>query len=310
MHRTSFTILLLGILNLASLAHSCRPSMWVVGLKENQTVGNHLTFIGRPILSIENRPEIPGYTVSVSENDTELIRAVRSDPSVGFVTKVSQNYFHKHEKFIEGARNGGYDHHFTKVAESMRRYHDDDDEDFIAEFIAEEVDDMIDHIANWRVQTQRSMNLVKEGKYYIEYRQRREPLRWIVQLEKGYNIDEHINTITQFDPSSVMVDSDPSSFVSMDPFRYNRHGLKFRSEEQERISLPLMHADPRRETVWPGHCHQPGITYFTYVDGKEAPGWKDPCIWSLGYRRWETVSTPDVRETTTNLTHRTYRHRS
>lgn len=128
--------------------------MWVVGLKQNQTVGNHLIFIGRPILSIENRPEIPGYTVSVSENDTELIRAVRSDPSVGFVTKVSQNYFHKHEKFIEGARNGRYDDHFTKVAESMRRYHDDDDEDFIAEFIAEEVDDMIDHMStpyyHWR----------------------------------------------------------------------------------------------------------------------------------------------------------------
>ena len=79
--------------------------MWVVGLKENQTVGNHLTFIGRPILSIENRPEIPGYTFSVSENDTELIRAVRSDPSVGFVTKVSQNYFHKHEKYVSVHRD-------------------------------------------------------------------------------------------------------------------------------------------------------------------------------------------------------------
>ncbi|THW80808.1 hypothetical protein D6D19_00171 [Aureobasidium pullulans] len=308
MHQISFAILLLGILSLASLAHSCRPSMWVVGLKQNQTVGNHLIFIGRPILSIENRPEIPGYTVSVSENDTELIRAVRSDPNVGFVTKVSQNYFHKHEKFIEGARNGGYDDHFTKVAESMRRYHDDDDEDFIAEFIAEEVDDMIDHIStpyyHWRRLESADPEVYESGEG------RREPLRWIVQLEKGYNIEEHINTITQFDPSSVMVNSDSSSFVSMDPFRYNRHGLKFRSEEQERISLPLMHADPRVENVWPGHCQQPGITYFTYVGGKEVPGWKDPCIWSLGYRRWETVSTPDVRETTTNLTHRTYRHRS
>ncbi|THX15952.1 hypothetical protein D6D13_01773 [Aureobasidium pullulans] len=280
MHRTSLTILLLGILNLASLAHSCRPSMWVVGLKENQTVGNHLTFIGRPILSIENRPKSP---------DTP---AVRSDPSVGFVTKVSQNYFHKHEKFIEGARNGGYDDHFTKVAESMRRYHDDDDEDFIAEFIAEEVDDMIDHMStpyyHWRRLESADPEVYESGEG------RREPLRWIVQLEKGYKIDEHINTITQFDPSSVMVNSDSSSFVSMDPFRYNRHGLKFRSEEQERISLPLMHADPRVETVWPNHCHQPGITYFTYVDGEEVPGWKDPCIWSLGYRRWET--TPCLEE--------------
>ncbi|TIA61957.1 hypothetical protein D6C76_10078 [Aureobasidium pullulans] len=287
MHQISFAILLLGILSLASLAHSCRPSMWVVGLKQNQTVGNHLIFIGRPILSIENRPEIPGYTVSVSENDTELIRAVRSDPNVGFVTKVSQNYFHKHEKFNEGARNGGYDDHFTKVAESMRRYYDDDDEDFIAEFIAEEVDDMIDHMStpyyHWRRLESADPEVYESGEG------RREPLRWIVQLEKGYNIDEHINTITQFDPSSVMVNSDSSSFVSMDPFRYNRHGLKFRSEEQERISLPLMHADPRVETVWPGHCQQPGITYFTYVGGKEVPGWKDPCIWSLGYRRWETT---------------------
>ncbi|THY60285.1 hypothetical protein D6C98_02439 [Aureobasidium pullulans] len=240
--------------------------MWVVGLKENQTVDDHLTLIGRPILSIENRPEIPGYTVSVSENDTELIEAIRSDPSVGFVVKVSQNYFHKHEKFVAGARNGDYDNHFTMAAESWGY---ENDEDFLAEFLAEEIDEMVDRMS-WPSYYWYELEREDPEAFDLQGIGRREPLEWVVQLEKGYNIDEHINVITQFNPHSVTVSSSSSS-----------------SEEYERISLPLMRADSRVESVWPGRCHQPGCQLFTSRDGKNIPAWKDPCLFSLGYRQWE-----------------------
>ncbi|THY36443.1 hypothetical protein D6D01_00427 [Aureobasidium pullulans] len=201
------TIFLLALFSLASLTHSCRPSMWVVGLKENQTVDNHLTVIGRSVPILDRRQDVPGYTVSVSKNDTELIRAIRSDPSVGFVTKVSQNYFHKHEKFVAGARKGDYDNHFTKAAESWGH---EDDEDFIAEFIAEEIEEMVDRMSKpsyyWH-----ELEIADPEVFDLQQIGRREPLKWVVQLEKGYNIDEHINVITQLNPHSVTVSSSSSS---------------------------------------------------------------------------------------------------
>ncbi|KAG9745530.1 hypothetical protein KCU73_g7850, partial [Aureobasidium melanogenum] len=108
---------------------------------------------------------------------------------------------------------------------------------------------------------------------------RRVPLQWDVKLEEGYALDVHINYITQLNPTSVS--------TSQHKYVRKMHTVTFRSEEQERKYLPLMYNDPRVEDVWPNRCFQPEITYFNMVNGKLVPGWKDPCIWKLGYRQWD-----------------------
>lgn len=112
---------------------------------------------------------------------------------------------------------------------------------------------------------------------------RRVPLQWKVKLEEGYALDVHINYITQLNPTSV--------FTGRSAWHKNMHTFTFRSEEQERKSLPLIYDDPRVEAIWPSRCYQPAITYFNVVDGEFVPGWKDPCIWKLGYRQWDKVCT-------------------
>ncbi|CAD0043646.1 unnamed protein product, partial [Aureobasidium pullulans] len=289
MRQLFLTIFLLALFSLASLTHSCRPSMWVVGLRENQTVGNHLISIGRPILSIENRPEIPGYTISVSENDTELIRAIRSDFSVGFVTKVSQNYFHKHEKFIAD----GWDEEDDEVYGDRLRpdYHWG-----ILQYRDPEVfegddggsfDEFINTITQLNPHSVSARPRMSSNRYGIELKfgseeQERTLLR---RIRDDYRVESitprrcytYLWYIT-YDKDSMEVDHYG---------QYNRYRFKFRSEEHERKYLPLMCADSRVEIVWPGRCHQPGCQLFTSRDGKAIPAWKDPCLFSLGYRQWE-----------------------
>lgn len=90
---------------LISLVHSHTPRVWIVGLREGQTFEKHLDLVGRSIPIKEHRPEINGYIVTVPDDDGDLIRAIREDPSVGFVVKMPEDYFRKTEKFIEDGWN-------------------------------------------------------------------------------------------------------------------------------------------------------------------------------------------------------------
>lgn len=92
--------LLCALLSLAVIAQSCRPSVWAVGLSENQTLDNHLRIVGRPISIQERRSEINGYTASIADDDKAMFEAIRSDTSVGFLTKIHQDYFRKFDELI------------------------------------------------------------------------------------------------------------------------------------------------------------------------------------------------------------------
>jgi hypothetical protein len=93
--------LLFALLSLATFVQSCRPSVWAVGLSKNQTLDNHLRIVGRPISIQERRPEINGYTASIEDDDKTTFKAIRSDESVGFVTKVHRDYFRKFDQLME-----------------------------------------------------------------------------------------------------------------------------------------------------------------------------------------------------------------
>lgn len=97
----SLPTLLIALLGLANIAHSCRPSVWAIGLSANHTLDNHLRIVGRPISIQECRSEINGYTASIADDDKTMFEAIRSDLSVGFVTKIHQDYFRKFDDFIE-----------------------------------------------------------------------------------------------------------------------------------------------------------------------------------------------------------------
>jgi hypothetical protein len=109
--------LLFALLGLATFAHACRPSVWAVGLGKNQTLASHLRIVGHPICIQEHRSEINGYTASIEDDDKTMFRATRSDESVGFVTKIHQDYFHKFDQLIEA----GWDEDDRDLYEHMLR---------------------------------------------------------------------------------------------------------------------------------------------------------------------------------------------
>jgi len=92
--------LLFALLSLIAIGQSCRPSVWAVGLSKNQTLDNHLRIVDRPVTVQERRSEINGYTASIADDDKTTLEAIRNDPSVGFVTKIHQDYFRKFDEFI------------------------------------------------------------------------------------------------------------------------------------------------------------------------------------------------------------------
>jgi hypothetical protein len=104
----------------------------------------------------------------------------------------------------------------------------------------------------------------------------------LIKLEEGYSLDVFINLITQFNPNSVHIGP-------VDTSKSNNYYLAFRSEEEERKSLPLIHDDYRIKEFLPVRCGRPGITLWIVIDGEEVPGWSDVCVWNLGYRQWDKV---------------------
>jgi hypothetical protein len=118
--------------------------------------------------------------------------------------------------------------------------------------------------------------------------QKRVPLEWVLRLEEGYSLNVFINLITNFNPNAVLISREGSSSS-------NNYFLAFNSEEQERKSLPLIHADYRVKEFLPVRCGRPRITSWMVIDGEEIPDWSDVCVWSLGYRQWDKVSSPTLR---------------
>lgn len=102
------------------------------------------------------------------------------------------------------------------------------------------------------------------------------PLQWEIRLEDGYNLDAHINLITHFNPDSVSIRREGHK---------NTYYLTFKSEEQERKSLPLIHDDPRVEYIGPSRCHQNGINDWIRIDGEDIFDGEDACVFRLGYRQ-------------------------
>lgn len=73
------------------------------------------------------------------------------------------------------------------------------------------------------------------------------------------------------------------------------YALTFKSEEQERKSLPRIYDDPRVEAVWPSRCHQKGINDWIRIDGEDILDAEDACVFRLGYRQWDKVCTQALR---------------
>lgn len=105
------------MLSLSTVAHSCRPSVWAVGLRDNQTLDNHLRLVGRSITIQERRLDINGYTASIPDDNKVLLQAIRSDPSVEFVVKIPQEYFRRFDQFIAA----GWDEDDSDLYDHMLR---------------------------------------------------------------------------------------------------------------------------------------------------------------------------------------------
>ncbi|CAD0109208.1 unnamed protein product [Aureobasidium uvarum] len=140
------------------------PHVWIVGLRESQTVEKHLDFVGRPIAVEERRPEINGYTASIADADTELFKAIRKDPTVGFVVKMPEDYFRKIEKIIED----GWEDDDRDLYEYMTYPHH-----------------------HWHDLQDRDHEIITTDDGGIKIH-----LSWTVRLEEGYTVDEHIYRIT------------------------------------------------------------------------------------------------------------------
>ncbi|KAK6007515.1 hypothetical protein QM012_004329 [Aureobasidium pullulans] len=195
---------------LITLVHSHTHLVWIVGLREGQTFEKHLGLVGRSIPVKEHKSEINGYTASVSDDDTDLLRAIRSDPNVGFAVRMPEDYFRKTEKFIED----GWDEDDDDLYEHMTRP---------------------DHY--WRDLQSKDpeVQVSDEGghKMYLE---------WHVNLEDGYEIDEHIHRIMGRDPLPFWLDR--SSYV-------NSYTVRFANEEQEKRLCPLIQEDPLVRSIGP-----------------------------------------------------------
>ncbi|THZ77411.1 hypothetical protein D6C85_01676 [Aureobasidium pullulans] len=146
-------------MNFVALAQSLICRIWVVGIREDYTIEDHLTFVGRKVPIHERirlQPHHDAYTISSSNNDNDLISAIRSDPSVGFVVKVPRNYLRP----IEEAFPYGFDEDDEEIYTAQRSW-----------FGLEEADPEV--------------QVSDLGGHKM-------PFSWYVTLSTDYNIDEHL----------------------------------------------------------------------------------------------------------------------
>jgi hypothetical protein len=71
------------------------PQQWIIGLRENHTLEDHIALLGRPIDIEQYIPEINGYAIYPTEDDEEILYAIRQDPRVGFAVQKPRGFFTK-----------------------------------------------------------------------------------------------------------------------------------------------------------------------------------------------------------------------
>ncbi|KAK6000541.1 hypothetical protein QM012_003787 [Aureobasidium pullulans] len=89
------TILIYHFLTLCAVALAFNvPQTWIIGLRDNRTLDQHLALINTTISVEQIIPEINGYAMPVSEDDDEhIISAIRQDHLVGFVVQEPRGFF-------------------------------------------------------------------------------------------------------------------------------------------------------------------------------------------------------------------------
>jgi len=71
------------------------PQDWIVGLRDNHTLEEHLATVSQHInINIKQYiPEINGYAITASTDDESITSSIRQDPGVGFIVQKPQGYF-------------------------------------------------------------------------------------------------------------------------------------------------------------------------------------------------------------------------
>jgi hypothetical protein len=89
-----YTIFLLHFLSLCAYTLAFNvPQDWIIGLRANCTLKNHLALLNTPIDIKQYVPQINGYAITPSANDENLLSSTRQDPGVGFIVPKPQGFF-------------------------------------------------------------------------------------------------------------------------------------------------------------------------------------------------------------------------
>jgi hypothetical protein len=95
---------LFHILGLCTIVLSFNvPQEWIIGLRQNHTLEEHLALIKRPIDITQHIPEINGYAIASSNDDEKQLSAIRKDLGVGFAVQKPRGFFNTDGHFgLEG----------------------------------------------------------------------------------------------------------------------------------------------------------------------------------------------------------------
>lgn len=79
------------------------PQEWIIGLREGHTLERHLAIVQIPIDIEQHILEINGYAIASSEDDENILYAIRQDSGVGFAVQKPRGFFTKDGHFgLEG----------------------------------------------------------------------------------------------------------------------------------------------------------------------------------------------------------------
>jgi hypothetical protein len=69
------------------------PQEWIIGLRGNHSLEEHLALVETSIDIEQYIPEINGYAIASSRDDEKLLSAIRQDRGVGFVVPKPRGFF-------------------------------------------------------------------------------------------------------------------------------------------------------------------------------------------------------------------------
>jgi hypothetical protein len=89
-----YTIFLFYFLSLCAYTLAFNvPQDYIIGLRENHTLENHLASLTTLIDVEQYIPEINGYAIAPSANDKNIPSSIRRDPGVGFIVQKPRGFF-------------------------------------------------------------------------------------------------------------------------------------------------------------------------------------------------------------------------